>query len=607
MLILALACRGEHFLPDLTKDLENLRFTSYVHRRAKWSILSETPRFYASMLRCLKISNLAIIEKVEVEFREGFNVLTGETGAGKSILIGALELLLGSRFSPDLIRTGEEEAYVEGLFELPEDAAPPASPECLGDCGNELILSRRVLRSGRSRCSINGNVATLAMLQALGEWLVSIFGQHEHHALLDPGEHVEILDKFGGLSAHRDRVSEAFAAWMKVKRDLANAEGKLHELERLGQENAAAAEELTQAALKPKEEEELTQEREVLKKAVQIRERAFEAYQSLYSRSGSLIGGLSEVRKAVDYLAAANPKLSKMRDNFNEAVYRIEDVALELRDVVENFHSDPTRLERIEERLNLIRRLKKKYGREIQGLISHLETLAQEAGDILDARSAARNLTSTEVEAHKIFLAAANDLSAARQKAARKLETAMNRELKELAMPSAKFIVSCEELGEGKATAQGSERVEFFLAPNPGEAPRPLARIASGGELSRIMLALKALQADPRRVSTVIFDEVDSGIGGHTAFAVGARLARVAQQQQVLCVTHLHQIAAIAENHLSVRKSVRDGRTHIEVTALNKDERVEELARMLGASPHSESVKEHVKGLMDHRTAEVPG
>jgi len=559
------------------------------------------------MLRYLKISNLAIIDKVEVEFREGFNVLTGETGAGKSILIGALELLLGSRFSPDLIRTGEEEAHVEGLFELPQGATPPVTPECLGDCGNELILSRRVVRSGRSRCSINGNMATLPMLQALGEWLVSIFGQHEHHALLDSGEHVEILDRFGGLSQQRNRVSEAFAAWSKVRKDLSRAEETLQELQRLGQENTAAVEELSQASLKPNEEEELAQEREVLKKAVQIRERAFEAHQALYSRSGSLIGGLAEVRKAIEYLAGANPKLSKMRENFNDAVYRIEDVALELRDLVENFHSDPARLEAIEERLNLIRRLKKKYGKDVEGLIAHLEILAQEAGDILEARSAARNLAAKEEEAHKLFLAAGNELSTARQKAAPKLESAMNHELKELAMPSAKFIVAFDELGEGKAGAQGLERVEFFLAPNPGEDPRPLARIASGGELSRIMLALKALQVDSRRVSTVIFDEVDAGIGGHTAFAVGTRLARVAQQQQVLCVTHLHQIAAIAENHLSVRKTVHEGRTHIEVACLNKDERVEELARMIGAPPHSESVREHVKRLMDHRGMEVSG
>jgi len=559
------------------------------------------------MLKYLKISNLAIIDKIEVEFREGFNVLTGETGAGKSILIGALEALLGSRFSPDVIRTGEEEAYVEGLFDLPDGAAPPISLECLTNSGNELILARRVLRSGRSRCSINGNMVTLAMLQGLGEWLVSIFGQHEHHALLDPDEHVDILDRFGELSVHRDRVSAAFAAWNKVKKDLSKAVEKFRELERLGHENAAAAEELTQAALKLNEEEELAQEREVLKKAVQIRERAFEAHQALYSRSESLIGGLSEVRKAVEYLASANPKLSKIRDNFTEAVYRIEDVALELRDVVEKFHSDPARLERIEERLTLIRRLKKKYGKDIEGLISHLETLAQEAGDILEARSATKSLNAREVEAHESYLSAARDLSAARQKAARKLETAMNSELRELAMPEARFAVSFQDLDEGKSSSQGLERVEFFLAPNPGEAPRPLARIASGGELSRIMLALKALQVDSRRVSTVIFDEVDAGIGGHTAFAVGTRLARVAQRQQVLCVTHLHQIAALAENHLSVRKSVQDGRTHIQVDTLDRDNRVEELARMLGASPHSESVKEHVKKLMDHRGAEVSG
>lgn len=560
------------------------------------------------MLRYLKVSNLAIIDRVEVEFHHGFNVLTGETGAGKSILIGALQLLLGARSSQEIIRTGEEEAHVEGLFEIGGGRLPPQDlQEILGTAG-ELILSRKLSRAGgRSRCFINGNLATLTMLQSIGQWMVSIFGQHEHQTLLDPEEHVEILDRFGDLVELRRQTSDAFSAWARTRRELMKASERLKELERLGAENAAAIDELTQIGLKPGEEDHLVEEKEILRKAVQIRERAFEAHQALYSRSGSLIGGLSEVKKAIEYLASANPRLTQLRENFDEALYRIEDVALELRDLSETFHSDPVRLEQIEERLALIRRLKKKYGKDLQGLIVHLDSLAQEAGEILDARSEAKNLTSRETQDGALYLEAARKLSAARQEAAEKLERAMKEELQELAMPEAVFSVSFTELEENKASGHGMEKVEFFLASNPGETSRPLARIASGGELSRIMLAIKALQVDTQGASTVIFDEVDAGIGGHTASAVGTRLARVAQRQQVLCVTHLHQIAARADHHLSVQKAVREGRTHIEVAPLQHEARVEELARMLGAAPDAESVREHVRRLIDQRGAEVSG
>ncbi len=559
------------------------------------------------MLRYLKISHLAIIDKVEVEFNEGFNVLTGETGAGKSILIGALDLLLGARASSDMIRTGEDEASVEGLFEIPDPSLFPQDLECAEDSTGEIILSRRILRTGRSRCSINGNLATLTMLQTIGRSLVSIFGQHEHYTLLHSDEHVEILDRFGGLEASRKRTSEAFRAWSAVERDLSRAITELEELERKGSESAAAIEELTEARLRPDEEDQLVEERDTLRNAVRIREKAFEAYQALYSRSGSLMEGFVDVRKALEYLASVSPRFTALRDNLEDAVYRIEDVALELRNIGDTLHADPGRLDTIEERLALIRRLKKKYAADVKGLLSLLESKAEEAGDILDARSAVKKLKVELEKKREAYFHAARELSESRRRAAEKLEAAMKRELKDLAMPNASFMVSFQDVGVEKASALGLERVEFHLASNPGEAARPLARIASGGELSRIMLALKALQTDDGATSTVIFDEVDAGIGGHTAFAVGTRLARVAKRQQVLCVTHLHQIAALADHHLSVLKEVRKGRTHIKVRALDREQRVEELGRMLGASPDSQAVREHVTRLMDQDIAEVSG
>ena len=558
------------------------------------------------MLKYLNISNLAIIDKIEVEFRDGLNALTGETGAGKSILIGALDLLLGAKGSADIIRTGEEEAHVEGLFEFDKDFSFPPELAATATRGNEIILSRKISGSGRSKCFINGNMATIAMLQAVGESLVSIFGQHEHRVLLDPEEHIDILDKFGAAGDLRARTAEAFGTWKKTTKKLAAAEAQLGEAQQLVLQNAKDIEELANACLKAGEEEDLIEEREVLKKASQIRERAYQAYQALYSRSGSLIQELGDVGKAVEYLASVNPKMSKLRENFEDAVYRLEDVALELRGVSETFHSDPSRLEWIEDRLAVIRRLKKKYGKDLPGLIAHLETLTNEAGDVLEGRSAVSNLRQLTDQSRAYYLEVASHLSEKRREAAAKLESAMKEELKELAMPQAKFVVNFHDLGAEKVTPNGLEKAEFFLESNPGEAPRPLARIASGGELSRIMLALKALQVDLHGASTVIFDEVDAGIGGHTAVAVGTRLARVAARQQVLCVTHLHQIAALADHHLSVRKFVQDGRTHIEVSALDSEKRVDELTRMLGASPTAESVKEHVRVLMDRHAVEVP-
>ncbi len=559
------------------------------------------------MLKYLKISNLAIIDRVEVEFHGGFNVLTGETGAGKSILIGALDLLLGAKGSPDIIRTGADEADVEGLFEIPLSMELPEGLDHDPGGTGELVLSRKLLRTGRSRCFINGSVVTLSMVQRVGDSLVSIFGQHEHHVLMEPEEHAEILDRFGGLEKCRRQTADAFAGMAKDAGDLSRAGRKLEELEQQGRENAQVIEELSGAGLRVSEEEELLEERDLLKKAVQIRERAFEAYQMLYGRSGSLIAGFSDVRKALEYMASAAPRFAGIRDSLEEAVYRIEDVAMELRDVTETLHSDPARLEKVEERLNLIRRLKKKYALDIEELIRHLETLTDEAGEILDAKAAVKNLGARVQESRQAYMSAARELSAARRAAAKDLSAAMKQELAELAMPEASFTVTFTELDEAKGTAAGLEKVEFFLAANPGEDPRPLARVASGGELSRIMLALKAMQVDSRGTATVIFDEVDAGIGGHTAFAVGSRLARVARLQQVLCVTHLHQIAALADHHLSVRKAVVQGRTHIEVRPLDREKRVEELTRMLGASPDSEAMKEHVERLMDIHVAEVSG
>ncbi len=557
------------------------------------------------MLRYLKISNLAIIDNVEVEFGEGFNVLTGETGAGKSILIGALDVLLGAKPPSDIIRSGEQEATLEGLFEVPDLTRLPRDLDP-GRTG-EIIITRKMFRSGRSKAAINGHLATISMLESVGRSLVAIFGQHEHQTLLDADEHVQVLDRFGNLEPKRKKTARTYDDWRNSVRGLSRAEQQLKEMQALNRERARTIEELRSAALKEGEEEQLVIEKDLLKRAVQIRDKAYDAYQILYSRSGSIMEELAEVKRAVTWLAAANPALNALREDFEGAVYTIEDVAFQLREVAEKSRSDPARLEKLDERLALIRRLTKRHAMDVPGLVGFLERLEQESGSVVDADRHVRALQLDVSCKREAFLEAARDLSAARKKTSRTLEAAMEKELKELAMVGALFRVDFEALDEDHANSAGMDKLQFFLASNPGEPPRPLCRIASGGELSRIMLAIKSLQVDDQGASTVIFDEVDAGIGGHTAFAVGSRLTRVAQSQQVLCITHLHQIAAMADHHISVLKQVKKGRTRIEVQALNKEERVVELARMLGASPDSESALEHVRQLIQDRTAEVQG
>jgi len=521
------------------------------------------------MLRYLAISNLAVIESVSVEFEHSFNVLTGETGAGKSMLVGAVGLLLGGRASQDLVRTGEDTATVEAIFETPDR--------------REVVVRREVTAQGRSRAFVDGQLTTSSALRPIVAEFIELHGQHEHQLLLDPSTHVPMLDAWAGLAGDADAVAVAWAAVAESERDLKGAAMDAGE-------RAARLElvdfqlgELRKARLQPGEDEALHQQREVLRHAGRLSTLCAEAYALLYDAEAAALSTLGQVWKRVGELAGIDPAFAAHAGARDGIKAQLEDLALTLRDYQQHLDTSPGRLQEVEDRLALLERLKRKHGPTLADVIGRAAALEQER-EALDAGPGHREAAERAVAAaHDRFLAGARTLSAARRAAAPRLAAAVERELADLAMAGTRFEI---RLGGDEARsgwqATGIDRGEFFLAPNVGEAPKPLARIASGGELSRVMLAFKTLSAGDQPRRTLVFDEVDAGIGGRTAAVVGEKLRRLGETTQVLCITHLPPIAAQAATHFAIAKHVRGPRTVTTVARLEAEAREAEIARMMG-------------------------
>ncbi len=549
------------------------------------------------MLTDLSIRNLAIIDSLHVSFDRGLTVLTGETGAGKSIIIDAVNLIMGGRASAELVRTGEEEATVEALFSLPVDGPLGQRLAEMGlDCDGELLVKRVVSRSGRNRVFIGGGLSTLAMLSEISRELVNIYGQHESQTLLRPENHLRLLDGFAGLDSLRAGYAAIFDRYRET-------EARLRELDE-GEREAARrldllsfqVEEIRTAALAPGEEEALAGERELLVNAERLSRGSEEAYEALYGDESSVLHLLARVKGRVAEISGVDASLAPLLDVVESAAAHLEDAALTLRGYGARIEADPARLDAVDERLDLIRRLKKKYAPTVEEIIAYGEEAAREMGLLLN-RDRTRNDLDRELEtlAGRVR-EAGHGLSAKRHEAAKRLKAAMEREIHQLAMRHALFDVALDELPEPRQT--GLDSVSFLFSPNPGEEPKPLARIASGGELSRLMLALKQVHPESD-VPTLIFDEVDTGIGGATSALVGEKLKRVSRAQQVLCITHLPQVAAFADRHYKVEKRVEGGRTATAVTPLEGEGRVAEMARMLGGVTITGTTLDHAREMID--------
>lgn len=551
------------------------------------------------MLTDLIIKNFAIIDRLHVGFGGGFNVLTGETGAGKSIIIDAVNLLLGSRARPDLIRNGETEATVEAVFDISGHPDLGSDLEEAGfEGGGELLVKRVVSSAGKNRVYLNGSMATLGQLQGFASRLVSIYGQHENQHLLRVETHLPLLDAFAGHGELLDRCGACHRELSGIRERLA----RLDEAERDRKQRLDLLEyqsrEIGEAAPRPGEDEDLEAERLLLHNAERLASATGGGYDTLYGGDRAVCERLAEVAAELEGLAGIDPELGTLGETVRSALYSLEDAAEQLRDYAGRISFEPERLDGLEQRLALLSRLKRKYGATLEQVLTlkaQIETELEQLGDIEGSRE---KLLQSLGEAEQMLAIASSALTQGRAGAAQRLTQAVETELQDLAMPRARFLVRFSPLSQ--PGAKGAEKGEFFLAPNPGEEPKPLARIASGGELSRIMLALKRAMPDPGGVSTLIFDEVDAGIGGAAATAVGEKLHRVAEGAQVLCITHLPQVAAYADGHFRVEKREEGGRTATRVIVLDKEEQVQEMARMLGGARVTDRTLEHARELIAH-------
>lgn len=554
------------------------------------------------MLINLTIANFAIIDRLEVQFDEGFNVLTGETGAGKSIILDAFGLLLGDRARPDLVRAGASEATVEALFDLTgRDDILHAFTAAGFSVDDELVLRRIVQSGGRSRAYVNGNLVTLAQLQPLSELLVTVCGQHEHQSLLQRNVHLTVLDRFGNLDEPLRLYRESYGLMKKIAQQLECLEGAERDRQQRLDFLRHQADEITSAQLLPGEEEELLAERLLLQNAERLAGVTRGGYETLYEGNGAVCEVLGGLVSELQSVGEIDPELADLAETVQRSLFELEDVSTGLRSYLGRIAFEPNRLEVIEERLATLTRLKRKYAPAVEEILGLLENFAQEIAELENTQETRDNLSEELVTLSLESRAMGETLSAARKKAAQALEVGLLEEMAALAMPGASFGVAFVELGS--PGPDGHERVEFMVSSNPGEPLMPLAKVASGGELSRMMLALKRLAPEADRVPTVIFDEVDAGIGGAAATAVGRKLQVVSRTSQILCVTHLPQVAAFADHHHRVVKRELDGRTLTKMEHLGSDERAQEMARMLGGATVTEQTLLHAKELIASSSA----
>ncbi|MEI8172917.1 MAG: DNA repair protein RecN [Deltaproteobacteria bacterium] len=556
------------------------------------------------MLTELNITNFAIIDELKVSFSGGLNVITGETGAGKSIIIGAVSLLLGDRASSDMIRSFEDSALVEALFDIGEKEELREKLQRMGfPGGDELVLKRIVSRTGKNRVFINGQLANLSMLAAVSESLINICGQHEHQVILNAENHIDILDEFGGLFSLRSEYTEGYNAYQSLNERIRNlvslqkTRGEKEDFLRF------QLREIDDAGIGTGEDADLLEEKKVSTHVRKLMDHAGKAHDVLYSRSGSILEDIRGVIAHIREIKKIDQRLGLSEQELDAMYYQLEEAALVLRDYEKSLSYDPARLEAIDDRLELLGRLKRKYDATLEGILKKRDDIAEELKTI-DFVDEEIEQISEAIKLHRLkLLENAHLLSRKRRETASVLRNAIEDEVHTLRMEKATFeVVFKSPVDDGEDVSfnsKGIDEVEFYLSTNVGESLKQLSRIASGGELSRIILALKKVLAKTGSVGTIIFDEVDSGIGGATAEDVGRKLKDVSEHHQILCITHLPQIACFGSRHYRVVKTVSGERTVASVEALSENDRLDEITRMLGGAELTKKTREHAREMLE--------
>lgn len=557
------------------------------------------------MLQELAIHDFAIIEQLSVDFSTGMTVLTGETGAGKSIIIDAVGILVGGRGSADFIRTGTKKATVEGMFSIPAGALTQNLLQHYGvgsdDDQDTVVLQRELFTSGRNVCRINGHLVNTSTLKAVGETLVDIHGQNEHQELMHPEKHLSLLDQYAAdqikplLAAYQQRYADWKDLAGRVKERVANEREWAQRLDMLQYQ----AKEINDAHLQPTEEDDLTSERDRLNHFQQIQDALQTGYGVLNGDDdeAGVIDRLAEAMAALQNIAHLDADYENMAEYLGNAYYALQDVGSDLSHQMDGLEYDPARLEQVEDRLATITQLEHKYGATVPDVIAFGQKVNDELDEMNDTQGSSDELKVKLAKAQTEALAAAKKLSATRVAAAKQLSKDIHQQLADLYMAKAVFDVHFT-VHEDQLGPTGIDSVEFYIQTNPGEKLRPLARTASGGELSRIMLALKTIFSQADGVTSIIFDEVDTGVSGRVAQAIAEKISRISRHSQVLCITHLPQVAAMADHQVHIAKTVKSGRTMTRLTPLTGTGRVEELARMLAGTTITKLTKEHAQELL---------
>jgi DNA repair protein RecN (Recombination protein N) len=547
------------------------------------------------MLSQLHIENLAIIKELTLEFNHGFSVLTGETGAGKSIILQAIHLLAGDKATPKLVRSGTEQAVVEALFEIPLHSPVRRIAADNGiDCDDTLIVKRILAANGRSRFYVNGSMTTAKIVGSLHEYLLSVASQHDHQQLLSPQAQLDFVDIAGDLLPKRQAVAELYEDWSAAKRRLADLQGNERDKEQRKDFLHYQINEIEQAALIDGEEERLQEEKKRLRSSTELSKLAAEAYDRLYAITDSL----AMVRKNLEQAADLDPQAVAISEAVAEQSYLLEDQRRDIRHYIDAIPHDPARLDEVGERLNTLAHLKRKYGATIADIL-HFLAEAREEYAALESLDQEITATSALVAtAHGLLHKACQDLRADRQKTAAKLAVAISGELRSLCLENSLFEIV---LTPREPSRTGMDQLEFLFSANYGEAVKPLSQVASGGELSRLLLGLKCVLAKNDQVETVIFDEVDSGISGKAAASVGAKIKELARHHQVLCITHHAQIASLADDHFQVSKVIEGDRTVTTIRALQGPAKLEALAAMLDGTSVTDSTLAYVQQLVERK------